>query len=273
MKRLILLVVAVCAASLVAGLPNAAAVPATVTCTDAFSGTAFNVIVPADNFCVLSGATITHDLIIGTDAGAEAGLGASEPGLMVGHDVTLQHDSEVDFGATVIGHNLITTTNDGLHLERTTIDNDLVAFQPATVQTGQVGPDTPGGPVRVEHDLVIQGTPPPGSEFDGLFRLTVDRDLTITDRSVTLGFTVGGDTIGRDLVVTDDSALSGFFGPSFLVVRQNSVGRDLIFTGNTAVPGGGLIVFQNVVGRDAICAANDPAPTDGNVVGRTNTCG
>ena len=100
--RLVILVVAACVALLVVGLSNAAAVPATVTCTDAFSGTAFNVIVPDDNFCVLSGATITHDLIVGTDAGARAGLQASEAGLTVGHDVTLQHDSEVDFGATVI---------------------------------------------------------------------------------------------------------------------------------------------------------------------------
>jgi hypothetical protein len=272
-KRLLILILAACATLLVVGLPNAAAVPTNVVCTDAFSGTAFNVTVPDDNFCVLSGATITHDLIIGTDAGAGAGLEASEPGLTVGHDVTLQHDSEVDFGATVIGHDLITTTSDSLFLERTTIDNDLVAFQPGTVQTGQVGPDTPGGAVRVEHDLVIQGTPPSEFVFDGLFRLNVGRDLQITGRSVTLGFTVGGDTVGRDLIVTNDSALAGFFGPSFLVVTQNSVGRDLIFTGNTAVPGGGLIVSQNVVGRDAICAANDPLPTDGNVAGRTNTCG
>jgi hypothetical protein len=273
MKRLAILVLAACAALLVVGLPNAAAVRTTVTCTDAFSGTAYDVIVPDDNFCVLSGATVTHDLIIGVDAGAGAGLGASEPGLTVGYDVTLQHDSEVDFGATVIGHDLITTTSDSLHLERTTIGHDLVAFQPGTVQTGQVGPDTPGGPVRVEHDLLIQGTPDNEFVFDGLFQLTVDRDLTITGRSVTLGIGVGGDTIGRDLVVTNDSALSGFFGPSSIDITENTVGRDLIFTGNTAVPGGALIVSHNVVGRDAICAANDPTPTDGNTVGRRNTCG
>jgi hypothetical protein len=272
MKRLILLAAAACAASLVVGLSNAGAGLATVVCTDSFSGTAFNVIVPDENFCVLSGATITHDLIIGSDAGAGAGVESGEAGLTVGHDVTLQHDSEVDLGATVIGHDLSGTTRDGFHLERTTIRGDLLAFQPATVQTGGVSRTSPGGPVHVLGNLTIQGTPP-GEVFDGLFQLTVNRDFTITDRSVTLGFTIGGDTIGRDLVVTNDTALSGFFGPSSLVVRQNSVGRDLIFTGNSTVPGGGLIVSQNVVRRDAICADNDPAPTDGNVVGRTNTCG
>jgi hypothetical protein len=275
-KRLMILILAACTALLVVGLSNAAAAPTTVTCTDAFSGTAFNVVVPDDNFCVLSGATITHDLLIGVDAGAGAGVEAGESGLTVGHDVTMQHDSEVDFGATVIGHDLIGTTNDAFHLERDSILGDLLAFQPATVQTGGIGPETPGGPVHVLGDLLIQGTPPDNDfVFDGLGGglLTVGRDLRITDRSVTLGFTVGGDTVGRDLIVTNDSALSGFFGPSSIVVSENSVGRDLIFTGNTAVPGGDLIVSHNVVGRDAICAANDPPPTDGNVVGRTNTCG
>ena len=273
MKRLVLLAVAACAAVFV-GLPSAAAGSTTVVCTDTFSGTAFNVVVPDDNFCILSGATITHDLLIGAGAGAGAGVFAGEPGVTVGHDVTLREDSEVDFGATVIGDDLIATTNDSLHMERTTIRGDLLAFQPATVQTGGVDPESPGGPVHVGRNLVIQGTPPDNNfVFDGLTQLTVDRDFSITDRSVTLGFTVGGDTIGRDLVVTDDTALSGFFGPSSLVVTQNSVGRDLIFTGNTAVPGGALIVSHNVVNRDAICTANDPVPTDGNVVGRTNTCG
>ena len=121
---------------------------------------------------------------------------------------------------------------------------------------------------------MIQGTPPDNDfVFDGLFLLTVDRDLTIVDRTVSLGFTIGGETVGRDLRAADDSAVSGFFGPSSLNVTDNSVGRDLIFTGNTAVPSGSLIVSHDTVGRDAICAANDPTPTDGNVVGRTTTCG
>src|SRR6266540_2022107 len=181
MKRLVLLAVAACAASLVVGLSNAGAGPATVVCTDAFSGTAFNVVVPDDNFCVLSGATITHDLLIGADAGAGAGVFSGEPGLTVGHDVTMQHDSEVDFGATVIGHDLIGTTNDGFHLERTTIRGDLLAFQPATVQTGGVDPDSPGGPVHIRGDLVIQGAPPDNDfVFDDLFLLTVDREVATT---------------------------------------------------------------------------------------------
>lgn len=192
----------------------------------------------------------------------------------------------------MIGHDLVGTTNDSFHLERTTIDTDLVAFQPGTVQTGQIGPDTPGGPVHVGRDLVIQGTPPDNDfVFDGMCDLTVGRDLRMIDRSVTLGVGFGdqsggkevcsarqSNTIGHDLVFTGNSALSGFFGPSSIEVGNNRVGHDLIFTGNTAVPGGFLEVSDNVVGHDAICANNSPAPSgddssDGpNTVGHTNTC-
>jgi hypothetical protein len=273
MKRLALLLAAICgAATLVAAGSSAAAgsALASVSCTDAFSGSAVDVVVPDGNFCNLTGATVTHDVIIGVEAGA-----GSDSGLSVGHDVTLGHDSEVDFGGAVIGHDLIAATAGSLHFERTTIGHDLIAVQPGTVQTGQIGPDTPGGPVKVGRDLVMTGTPP-GHEFvfDGLDQLSVERDLVISGRSVTLGIGVRGDTIGRDLVMTNDAALVGFFGPSELEVRGNSVGRDLIFTDNSAVlPGGQLIVSGNVVGRDAICAANDPPPSDGNTVGRLNSCG
>jgi len=66
---------AVCAALLVVGLQSAAAAPGNVSCTDFFAGTAYDLTVPADNFCELAGATITHDLIIGSDAGCSLTMG------------------------------------------------------------------------------------------------------------------------------------------------------------------------------------------------------
>jgi hypothetical protein len=287
MKKSLALITA-WAAFLIVGLQSAAAGPGDVICRDAFSGTARNVIVPADNFCGLDGATITHDLLVGERAGAGAGF---EGPLTVGHDVILQQDAELDFGATVIGHDLIAGSGASLHLERTTIRHDLLAFQPGTVQTGRIGPDTPGGPVHVGHNLVMQGSPA-GNEFvfDGICEVTVGHDFRITDRSVTLGIGLGDEevcaaqgqqsnTIGHDLILTGNSALSGFFGPSSIEVGNNTVGHDLIFTGNTAVAGGFLEVSDNIVRHDAICAANDPAPTpddpsDGpNLAGHANTCG
>ena len=286
----ILALMSACALFLVVGAQSAAAVPGNVVCTDAFSGTARNVTVPDDNFCALAGATITHDLLVGARAGAGADLD-TPAGLTVGHDVITQEDSELDFGATSIGHDLITGPNASLHLERTTIGHDFLAFEPGTVQTGQVGPDTPGGPVRVGHDLLITGSPP-GNEFvfDGMCDLTVGHDARVTDRSVTLGIGFGDEevcaaqgresnTIGHDLVFSGNSALSGFFGPSSIEVGNNTVGHDLIFTGNTAVSGGLLEVRDNTVRHDAICTANNPAPSsddpaDGpNLAGHVNTCG
>jgi hypothetical protein len=172
----------------------------------------------------------------------------------------------------------------GTHLESVTIGHDFVASQPQTVQTGHNAPDTPGGPVRVGHDFVIEGSPDFPFVFDGLCNLTVARDLSITNRSVNLGIGIGkncvsrgqqANAIGRDLVVTGVHALSGVFGPSSINVNDNHVGRDLVFSNNTAVPGGLLEVSRNAGARDATCAANNPAVTVNgpNVAGRSNTCG
>ena len=101
----------------------------------------------------------------------------------------------------------------------------------------------------LHRDVLINGSPALPFVFDSICSATVGRDLRVTDRPVTLGFSIGDeqacagtgrepDTIGHDLVVTSNSALSGFFGPSALEVGNNSVGHDLIFSGNTAVPGG-----------------------------------
>jgi hypothetical protein len=280
-----LALISVCGAFLIVGLQSAAAGPGDVTCTDAFSGTARNVVVPVDNFCALAGATITHDVLIGEHGGAGAGGFETPAGLRVGHDVIVQEGAEVDFGplgATRIGHNLSAGTNASLHIENTTIRHDLLAYQPGTLQTGAL---------RVGHDLSVEGTPP-GNEFvfDSACGATVGHDLRFANRSVTLGFTIGDEeacanngqgmnTIGHDLVVSGNSALSGFFGPSSIDVGNNTVGHDLIFAGNTAVLGGFLEVSDNTVRHDAVCAANNPDPTpddpsDGpNLAGHANTCG
>jgi hypothetical protein len=278
-----LLVAALGAATLVAAAPPAFSATGDVTCTNgAFSGTARNVTVSGEDGCDLSGATITHNLIIGSETGAFA------EGLTVGHDVVLLGADGVELGGATIGHDLTVGPGGGIHLERTTIGHDLVATAPDTVQTGGNAPDSPGGPVRVGHDVFITGTPE-GNDFvfDGMCELTVDHDFTMTERSVTLGVGFGDNcaflgespnTVGHDLVFTNNSALDGFFGPSALEVGGNRVGHDLIFTGNTAATGGFLEVSDNVVGHDAICANNSPAvgspePWDGpNTVGGTNTC-
>jgi hypothetical protein len=271
-----------CAVFLLVGLQNAAGGSGTVTCTDAFSGTARDVLVPADNFCSLAGATVTHNVIVGERGGVGAGGFENPARLTVRHNVIVQAGAEVDFGPlgeTLIGHDLLARTNTSLHIAQTTIRHDLFAYQPGTVQSDAL---------RVGDDLVVEGTPP-GNEFvfDSLCGTAVGHDLRYTNRSVTLGVSIGdeealdctGDTVGHDLVVSGNSALAGFFGPSAIEVGNNTVGHNLVFTGNTAVAGGYLEVSDNTVRHDAICAGNNPAPsgddpTDGpNLVGHTNTCG
>jgi hypothetical protein len=280
--RIVLAVTLIAAVAPLVAASTAVAGPADVTCTDAFSGIARDVTVTGDEGCDLSGATITRDLIIESETGAFA------DGLTVGRDVILAGHDGIEFGGATIGHDLKSGTAADMHLERTTIGHDLVASEPSSVQTGHNAPDSPGGPVRVGHDVTINGSPPDQDfVFDGMCSLTVGHDFTMTNRSVTLGVGLGDNcvfrgelpnTIGHDLIFRGNTALSGFFGPSALEVGDNQVGHDLVFTNNSAVPGGYLEVADNIVAHDAICSGNDPAPTgdafDGpNIVGGTNTCG
>jgi hypothetical protein len=283
MSKKVLFVLVCCGAFLtvaLVSLQGAAAGNGTVTCTDAFGGTAVNVIVPHDNGCDLSGATVTQDVIVEHDAGLSA------EGLNVGHDISLAQGDFAELGGTTVGHDVTMGRGGEIHLERTTIGGSLNALAPDSVQTGGNGADTPGGPVRIADDLTITGTPDSDFAFDGLCSLNVGHDVRIVNRAVNLGIGFGdgctGDksnTVGHDLVFTNDSAEIGFFGPSVIEVGDNTVGHDLVFTHNTATPGGYLEVSDNHVAGNAICEANSPAvgspePSDGpNVVAGKNTCG
>jgi hypothetical protein len=235
-----------------------------------------------DSGAGLTNTTIVHDLVASGD-----NSGFDTEGVSVGHDfVASGEESGADLGGTTIGHDVELLGEAGdIHMERTTIGHDFFASEPQSVQTGHNGPNTPGGPVQVVGSFTIQGSPGPDFQFvfDGICDLHVGSDLTITDRSVTLGIGLGKscaargegiNTIGRDLVFTNDHALSGFFGPSALQVDGNQVGRDLLVTGNTAVPGGFLDVSGNTAARDATCNGNTPAATVNtpNSAGRSNTC-
>ena len=289
-----LVLAAACAALLILGLQSAAAAgPGNVTCTDFFAGTAHDLTVPADNFCDLSGATITHDLIVESNAG----VGAHD-GVTVGDDAIGQTNSEFDATQLTIGQDLI-TTGANLFLANTTIGRDLVASQSHTVQTGTACVDEcESGPVKVGRDVAISGSPAPHAFAHDLCDTTVGHDMRVTDVTVFFGFTIGdigpdegcspgagnrgvSNTIGHDLVVTGNTALTNpFFGPSGMDVDDNRVGHDLVFSGNTADPGGGTLeVANNRVGHDAICAANSlslskDGPDDGpNLAGHNNSCG
>ena len=286
-------------ASLLVPLHVAAAPPGSVVCpqdTQVFTGTAYDLVVPADGYCDITAATIQHNLVVQEDAGADitqSSIGndalVSDDGYFgpvqttIGRDVIAEADTEEDMSQATIGRDFTSGTESALHLELTKIGRDLVATAPQTVQTSRNGPDTPGGPVNVGHDFVITGAPALPFVFDGICNLTVGHDLRVTNRAVTLGLGLGSqcagqgrpaDTVGHDLVFTGNTALAGFFGPSQLAVGADHVGHDLIFSGNTAAPGGALIVSGNTAGHDAVCANNTPATTGGgNTAAHANSCG
>lgn len=302
MKRLIS-VVATLAACLVVPLTTSAAGPAATVCsqdTQAFSGSAATLVVPAGGFCSIANATIAQDLILQDGAGADLShvtvgrdlLGGQDAGAgiadtTIGHNLSLRGgEGGADLGGVRIGHDYLLADGAGTNMERTTIGHDLVATEPSTVQSGKTAPDSPGGPVNVGHDVAITGSPAGHPfVFDGICDLHVGHDLSVTNRTVTLGIGIAaagcrsggepGNTIAHDLVVTGNTAASGFFGPSSLRIGDDRVGHDLIFSGNTAVPGGALEVENDVAGHDLLCSANSPAVTvtEPNTAGHLNTCG
>ncbi len=324
MKRGHVLIAALAAftACLFVPMSGVAAGPPDVVCsqvTNTFTGTAHDLIVPTGGYCAVTGATITHDLIQQDDAGADlsgtsvghdvrfqtdagAGIvnstvahdivaagdesGADVSDTSVGHDMlALGEDSGFDIAGVKVGHDVrLLGLAGGMQAERLTIGHDFFASKPGTIQTGRVGPDTPGGTVKVGHDFAIDGSPDLPFVFDGICDVDAAHDFSITNRSVTLGFGIGNicarngepaNTVGRDMIITGNTALVGFFGPSSLIVGDNHVGRDLVFSNNTAVSGGSLEVSRNVVGRDATCKGNNPPVTVNgpNSAGRSNTCG
>ena len=225
-------VVAAFVACLLVPLAGSAAGPPDVTCAGTFSGTAHDLTVPAGGDCLVTGATITHDLIVLDGAGAESWDRASAT---TSSSTTSQGRSSRrrPSGTTSSPEARIpartsstrrsgTTSSDagaesGADILRTTIGHDVQLLGPrrrrspgerddrprphrveaATIQTGHNAPDTPGGPVKIGRDLVIEGDPGFPFVFDGLCFLDVARDLRITDRTVNLGIGVGSNCAGQ----------------------------------------------------------------------------
>ena len=252
-SHVVIATVAAFAACLPVPLSGVAAGPPDVVCsqvTNSFAGTARDLIVPTGGYCAVTGATITHDLIqqdrrwggrlgdehrprralperlperasssstVGHDivaAGDESGAGVFDTA--VGHDMlALGEDSGFDIAGVTVVHDVrLLGLADGMHAERLTIGHDFFASKPQTVQTGQIGPDTPGGPVNVGHDFAIDGSPDLPFVFDGICYVNVAHDFSITNRSVTLGFGIGNicarnglpaNTVGRDMVITGNT--------------------------------------------------------------------
>jgi len=262
MKRSLLVVIVAGILPLVGGVRHASAESShdqggsesTVRCTGTVlpnyapgmvTGTVDNVVVPPNNFCILEGARVTHDVIVMENAG----LGAENSS--VGHDVLAYKPWEIETGNTgpfTVGHDFRVTGSDlnnspqGYDICDTTVGHDL-----AFIGTG------------VQYEIEI-GDNAPLSQFN---------EFCATSPSP-------GDAIGHDLVVAHNTA-------GKIDVGNNQVGHDLVVADNTggAAAGdlGDIGVNDNVVSHDATCTGNTPAlskdgPEDGgNHVGhRNNGC-
>jgi hypothetical protein len=292
-KHVLVVVLACCAAVAAAGSQGAAAGSGgTTVCdqsTQTFSGQTTNLIVPIGGYCAVDHATIAQNLIV------QNGAGTDVTNSSIGNDETLGNNSGATLGNSTVGHDVKVGFDGFFGAGLSTIGHDLIATHPNSIQIGSTGPPPDGiaGRVTVGHDFVVNGSPGPPDTgafvFDGICNLGVGNDLLMTNRWVTLGFTIGDSTphspctgtppvtVGHDLVVMNDTALSGFFGPSSLEVGDIQVGNDATFSGNSAATGGSLEFNDNTIAHDATCSRNTPSitgdqPGDGpNHVGGTNS--
>jgi hypothetical protein len=232
MKKMLLLVAAAGLLSLAAA-QGVAADSGKTQCTGTldspgvFTGTTKDLVVPAGNFCVVDGATITHDLTV--EKGASLGLEDSS----VGHDVKGTGAALVEFigftGPISVGH-----------------DVTLTGTSPEAQQYGAYDICD----AAIGHDLTIKGA-------TVAFEIEVG-DNGPQDNEFCSFPTAMPSSVGHDLEVSNNSA-------GKVDIGNNSVGHDLTVNNNTASTASGdtgdIGVDDNTVNHDATCKGNNPGLT------------
>jgi hypothetical protein len=119
----------------------------------------------------------------------------------IGYDETVGNDSDATLDNSTVGHDVKVGFSGFFGAGLATIGHDLIALHPGSIQISSTGPPPDGISVRVTvgHDFVVNGSPgPPGSGafvLDSLCNLGVGNDLRMTNRWVTLGFSIGDSTL------------------------------------------------------------------------------
>lgn len=220
---------------LLGGAQGAGAEPA--TCSGTFTGTATVLVVPADGYCDLEGATVTRDVIVG----GNAVLLAADTS--VGRNITAQQAATLLTGVSGpvhVGHNITFTGSNaphsaGLAICSTTIGHDLRVS--GTVLTGV---------------LVVGDTVNDFCYYSASPANSIGHDLVVTNNFAYEFIDVGNNTVGHNLVVSGNTTNSV---GNYIDVSDNVVGRDARCSANTPTPT-----------RDD--------PDDGpNQASHTNTCG
>ena len=236
---------------------------------------------PPDGYCAVTDATITHDLVLRDDAGADVS------GTSIGHDVRLRGTmpEQASWTRPSATTSSPSATESGADVFETTVGHDIVALGEDSGFDIAGVDDRPRRPAarpcrrnacRAPHHRprLLRVEAADGADradragharrprehrsrlrdrrlarlpfvFDGLCAVNVAHDFSITNRSVTLGIGLG--TI---------CARNG--------QPANTIGRDLVVTGNTALAGvfgpSALIVGANHVGRDLVFSNNTAVP-------------
>lgn len=227
---------------LLLGQGIAAGSPGDVQCTGAFSGSARDLIVPANGFCLVNGATISQDLIV------EPNAQLAVENTTIGHDLRARKAAQIETGCCAaltggpvqIGHDLriegsAAPNGIGYDICHTTINHDLQIIN-----------------TNVQDEIDVGDVGPQGDEF-----------CSYSDSPP--------DHVGHDLIVSGNTTGAG------IDIGNNTVGHDLIADHNTA--GTYIDVSDNTVGHDARCTGDNPPPSkDGSEDGpnqaqNSNTCG
>jgi hypothetical protein len=200
------------------------------------TGPVDNVIVPANNFCILEGAQVKHDVLVG----ANGGLGAENSS--VGHDIVAIQPWEIETGNNgplTVGHDFVISGPDaengaqGYDICDTSVGHDLKITGTSVlyeIEVGDIGPQnnefcttSPSPPVWVGHDLVVTGNS--AGKID-----------------------IGNNTVVHDLVVKDNTLRSDYPLVSGIGVDDNKVGHDATCLNSVPLSKDGPEDGPNVVG-------------------------
>jgi hypothetical protein len=213
------------------------------TCSGTFAGTAGDLAVPANGYCDLEGATITHDVLVGQNA------------ILIASDTTIGHDLNAWKPSSILtGFSTLSPLAGGpVHVGHDLTDSGSNAPQSA----GLALCDTVVG-----HDLRVTGTVQSGVLVVG----DTSQDFCSYSPSP-------ADRIANNLIISHN------FAYEYIDVGNNTVGNDLVVASNTTNSLGNYIdVSDNIIARDASCSNNTPPPSkddtnDGpNHASHNNTC-
>jgi hypothetical protein len=241
LKKVLVTASVVVGAFLLVALQTAAAGAGATRCSGTFSGTASDLIVPANGFCILDGATITHDVVVESNGFMMAA------NTTIGHDLAASKPQQVWTGFTDDGGGPVK------------VGHDIVI---SGLLTDQFGNHTccPGiNDTSVGHDLRVTGVL---VDFElGVHNDDVGHDLVVSGNTTGLWIDVGDNSVGHDLVVSGNTAVGLGFG--WISAYENVVRHDAICSENAPAEGRnsqdqldflGRTVGPNLVGHDDSCS-------------------